>query len=103
LMTAGSRRDYHLLQEYMRACRRTGGIVLALGNDVVMLNDHARQVLDPSDQAALIGHATEALSRPHPGAVTPLFATRHAQTIGYFFISAAKVSSRFESRQSNIS
>jgi len=70
LMTAGSRRDYHLLQEYMRACRRTGGIVLALGNDVVMLNDHARQVLDPSDQAALIGHATEALSRPHPGAVS---------------------------------
>src|SRR6266550_3250379 len=70
LLAAGSRRDYHLLQEYMRACRRTGGIVLALGNDVVMLNDHARQVLDPSDQAALIGRATEALSRPHPGAVS---------------------------------
>jgi transcriptional regulator of acetoin/glycerol metabolism len=69
-MTAGSRRDYHLLQEYTRACRRTGGIVLALGNDVVMLNDHARRLLDPSDQAALIGHATEALSRPHPGAVS---------------------------------
>src|SRR6266567_2289318 len=70
LMTAGSRRDYHLLQEYMRACRRTGGIVLALGNDVVMLNDHARQVLDPGDQPALIGHATETLASRHPGAVT---------------------------------
>jgi transcriptional regulator of acetoin/glycerol metabolism len=70
LMAAGSRRDYQLLQEYMRACRRTGGIVLALGNDVVMLNDHARRVLDPGDQTALIGHATEALSRPHPGAVS---------------------------------
>ena len=46
----------------MRACRRTGGIVLALGNDVVMLNDHARRVLDPGDQSALIGHATEALA-----------------------------------------
>ena len=70
LLAAGSSRDLHLLQEYVRACRRTGGIVLALGNDVVMLNDHARQVLDPADQSALIGHATEALARPNPGAVT---------------------------------
>src|SRR6266852_7250253 len=69
LLASGSRRDYHLLQEYMRACRRTGGIVLALGNDVVMLNDHARRMLDPGDQAALIGHATEALAGQHPGAV----------------------------------
>src|SRR5260370_1261969 len=70
MLAAGSRRDMHLLQEYVRACRRTGGIVLALGNDVLMLNDHARQVLDPHDQSALIGHATDALARPNPGAVT---------------------------------
>ena len=70
LLTAGSSRDLQLLQEYVRACRRTGGIVLALGNDVVMLNDHARRVLDPADQSALIGHATEALARQNPGAVT---------------------------------
>ena len=70
MLAAGSRRDLHLLQEYVRACRRTGGIVLALGNDVVMLNDHARRVLDPGDQSALIGHATEALARQAPGAVT---------------------------------
>ena len=70
LLAAGSNRDLRLLQEYVRACRRTGGIVLALGNDVVMLNDHARRVLDPADQSALIGHATEALAREHPGAVS---------------------------------
>ena len=70
LLAAGSHRDLHLLQEYVRACRRTGGIVLALGHDVVMLNDHARRVLDPADQSALIGHATEALARHNPGAVT---------------------------------
>jgi len=70
LLAAGSNRDLQLLQEYVRACRRTGGIVLALGNDVVMLNDHARRVLDPGDQSALIGHATEALARGNPGAVT---------------------------------
>ena len=70
LVTASSTRDIDLLQEYVRACRRTGGIVLALGNDVVMLNDHARTMLDPGDQAALIGHATEALTRRAAGAVT---------------------------------
>jgi transcriptional regulator of acetoin/glycerol metabolism len=70
LLNASSGRDLRLLQEYLRACRRTGGIVLALGNDVVMLNDHARRVLDPGDQAALIGHAIDVLARRHPGAVT---------------------------------
>jgi sigma-54 dependent transcriptional regulator, acetoin dehydrogenase operon transcriptional activator AcoR len=70
LVTASSSRDIDLLQEYVRVCRRTGGIVMALGNDVVMLNDHARTLLDPGDQAALIGHATEALTRRTAGAVT---------------------------------
>ena len=70
LLTAGSSRDIQLLQEYVRACRRTGGIVLALGNDVVMLNDHARRLLDPGDQSALIGHAMEALASGSGGAVT---------------------------------
>ena len=31
-----------------------------LGNDVVMMNDYARRILDPADQAALIGQAAEA-------------------------------------------
>jgi sigma-54 dependent transcriptional regulator, acetoin dehydrogenase operon transcriptional activator AcoR len=70
LVTASSSRDIDLLQEYVRVCRRTGGIVMALGNDVVMLNDHARTLLDPGDQAALIGHATEALTRHTTGAVS---------------------------------
>ncbi len=64
-------RDLRLLQEYTRACRHTGGIVLALGQDVVMLNDHARNALSPVDQAVLISQATEALGRPPAsGAVT---------------------------------
>jgi transcriptional regulator of acetoin/glycerol metabolism len=71
LSEVSSSRDLRLLQEYTRACRHTGGIVLALGNDVVMLNDHARQTLSPGDQAVLISQATEALGRRQPsGAVT---------------------------------
>jgi transcriptional regulator of acetoin/glycerol metabolism len=70
LSEASNSRDLRLLQEYTRACRHTGGIVLALGNDVVMLNDHARQALSPADQAVLISQAADALGRPAPGAVT---------------------------------
>jgi sigma-54 dependent transcriptional regulator, acetoin dehydrogenase operon transcriptional activator AcoR len=67
--TSGSR-NLRLLQEYARTCRHTGGIVLALGNDIVMLNDHARQALSPADQSELISQATEALGRHSAGAVT---------------------------------
>jgi transcriptional regulator of acetoin/glycerol metabolism len=70
LSEASNGRDLRLLQEFTRACRHTGGIVLALGNDVVMLNDHARQALSPADQAVLISQAADALGRPPSGAVT---------------------------------
>ncbi|HEX4831963.1 MAG TPA: GAF domain-containing protein [Trebonia sp.] len=70
LAAVSSSRDVRLLREYNRACRHTGGIVLALGNDIVMLNDHARRALGPGDQAALITQAGEALGRRQPGAVT---------------------------------
>ena len=70
LLSGSSGREFNLLEEYVRACRRTGGIVLAIGNDVVMMNDYARRILDPADQAALIGQAAEVLARRHAGAVT---------------------------------
>jgi sigma-54 dependent transcriptional regulator, acetoin dehydrogenase operon transcriptional activator AcoR len=69
LAETGGGRNLRLLQEYARTCRHTGGIVLALGNDVVMLNDNARQALSPADQAELISQATEALGRQPAGAV----------------------------------
>jgi transcriptional regulator of acetoin/glycerol metabolism len=69
LLTDSSAQELELLQEYLRACRRTNGIVLALNDDVVMMNDHARQILDPGDQAILLGQAGEALSAGRGGAV----------------------------------
>jgi transcriptional regulator of acetoin/glycerol metabolism len=69
LLADASAQELELLQEYLRACRRTNGIVLALNNDVVMMNDRARQVLDPGDQAVLLGQAGEALGTGRPGAV----------------------------------
>ena len=69
LLTGSGEREFELLQEYLRACRRTAGIVLALNHDVVMMNDYARQVLDPGDQVVLLGQAAEALASRHPGTV----------------------------------
>ncbi len=61
--------EYELLEEYLRACRRTAGIVLALNSDTVMMNDYARHVLDPGDQVALLGSAGDALAADHLGPV----------------------------------
>jgi sigma-54 dependent transcriptional regulator, acetoin dehydrogenase operon transcriptional activator AcoR len=66
LLNDSSGRELELLQEYLRACRRNAGIVLALNGEVVMMNDQARQVLDPSDQGVLLAQAAEALGSRHP-------------------------------------
>jgi transcriptional regulator of acetoin/glycerol metabolism len=69
LLNDSSAQEIELLQEYLRACHHSNGIVLALSNDVVMMNDHARQVLEPGDQAVLLGQAGEALAGGRPGPV----------------------------------
>src|SRR4249920_174833 len=70
LVNDSTAREFRLMQEYLRACRHTSGIVLALSADVVMMNDSARQVLDPADQIAVLGHAAEALASRRPTAMT---------------------------------
>src|SRR5580692_12814906 len=67
LLADSSARELQLMQEYMRACRRTSGIVLALNNDVVMMNEYDRQVLDPGDQGVLLGQAAEMLASLQAG------------------------------------
>ena len=69
LLNHSSAREFQLLQDYLRACRHTGGIVFALADDMVMMNDCARGVLDHGDQAALLGHAAQALAGGHLGPV----------------------------------
>jgi transcriptional regulator of acetoin/glycerol metabolism len=69
LLTDTSAQEMQLLQEYLRVCKRTSGMVFALSRDTVMLNDYARQVLDPADQAVLLGQAAEALNAGQHGPV----------------------------------
>ena len=66
LLDDSSAGELELLREYLRACRYTGGIVLALTHDMVLMNDQARDTLDPGDQAALLGRAAQALAGDHP-------------------------------------
>src|ERR1700722_11058431 len=61
LLTDSNAREFELLQEYLRACRRSAGIVLAINSEVVMMNEPPRQVLDAGDQTVLLAQATEAL------------------------------------------
>ena len=69
LLHDSSAGEFQLLQEYLRACRYTGGFVFALTHDMVLMNDQARDMLDPGDQAALLGHAAGALADGHPAVV----------------------------------
>lgn len=62
LLAETGTRELALFQEYLRACRRSSGIVLAVDTDVAMVNDRARAVLDPADQAALLQHGADALA-----------------------------------------
>jgi len=66
LLNGSSAEEFELLREYLRTCRYAGGFVFALANDMVLMNDQARDTLDPGDQAALLAHAAEALAGDHP-------------------------------------
>lgn len=50
-----------LVDEYLRACHRSANIVLAVGDEIGMVNDRARSVLAPADQSELLRYAAEAL------------------------------------------
>jgi transcriptional regulator of acetoin/glycerol metabolism len=59
-------RELGLFTEYLRACRRGQGIVFAVNNSLVMLNEHARRLLTPEDQAAMLAKAAEVLTARRP-------------------------------------
>jgi transcriptional regulator of acetoin/glycerol metabolism len=52
--------DQALLSDYYAVCRHTGGSVIALGDEVFMINAHAQQHFDSTDQAALIDRTRDA-------------------------------------------
>jgi transcriptional regulator of acetoin/glycerol metabolism len=62
LVEQSSRRELALLNDYLATCRRNHGAVIAVGHDLLMLNDRARELLGPGDQAPLLAEAMDALA-----------------------------------------
>jgi transcriptional regulator of acetoin/glycerol metabolism len=65
VLDQSGRREHLLLQDYLRACRRGRGAVFAIGADLLMMNDRAREQFDPRDQRSLLAEAMEALGSGH--------------------------------------
>jgi sigma-54 dependent transcriptional regulator, acetoin dehydrogenase operon transcriptional activator AcoR len=55
-------RELAVLHDYLAACRRTNSAIFAIGPDLVMSNDRARELVSPLDQTALIAGAMEAMT-----------------------------------------
>lgn len=62
MVEQSSRRELALLNDYLSTCHRHRGAVLGVGPDLLMLNDRARELLGPGDQAPLLAEALDALS-----------------------------------------
>ncbi|QNE16890.1 Fis family transcriptional regulator [Kribbella qitaiheensis] len=63
LLSDSSAREQELLQEYLLAGRRSGDMVLAVNDDLLLMNTSAQQNLDASDQAAVLAHAADILAQ----------------------------------------
>jgi sigma-54 dependent transcriptional regulator, acetoin dehydrogenase operon transcriptional activator AcoR len=59
-MQAGSR-EQALLRDYLEATWRSKGAVLAIRDDIVVMNDLARHLFTNADHAALLSHGSEAM------------------------------------------
>jgi transcriptional regulator of acetoin/glycerol metabolism len=62
LLERSGRRELELLHAYRLACHRNRGAVLAVGHDVLMLNDRARELVLPADLMPMIARARDALA-----------------------------------------
>lgn len=62
LLAEAGRRELAVLNDYLVACRRNRGAVLAVGEDLLMMNDRARELLDPAEREALLAEAGEAMA-----------------------------------------
>jgi transcriptional regulator of acetoin/glycerol metabolism len=63
LLSDSSAREQQLLQEYLLAGRKSGEMVLAINDDLLLMNAAAQQNLDGSDQAAVLAHAADILAQ----------------------------------------
>lgn len=58
--------DRALLHDYHLACRHSGRPVIAIGDEVLMINDLTHRVFDSHDQAAIIDRTRDSRGRAEP-------------------------------------
>lgn len=66
MLASTGARELSLFREYLASCRRGSGAVLAVNQDVVMVNSHAEELYDVTDRAALISHAADVAGSAKP-------------------------------------
>jgi transcriptional regulator of acetoin/glycerol metabolism len=64
LNTLKTESEVALLSAYRQQSRKHPGHVLAVGGDIVLMNQYLRQALEPADQIALLSNATEMIQAP---------------------------------------
>ncbi|MBB2501215.1 sigma-54-dependent Fis family transcriptional regulator [Amycolatopsis echigonensis] len=69
MLASTGARELSLFREYLAACQRGSGAVLAVNQDVVMVNSHAEERYDVTDRSALITHATDLAGSAKPATV----------------------------------
>ena len=57
-----SARELAVLQTFLQSSRRLGDMVMAVDDDLFLMNAKARESLDATDQRAVLGHAAELLA-----------------------------------------
>ena len=66
LLRSVSSRELTLLSDYLTACRNAAGPIVAVNDEIVMMNRHAQQKLAPDDRAALLSCTANAADKPSP-------------------------------------
>ncbi|MDQ0381245.1 sigma-54-dependent Fis family transcriptional regulator [Amycolatopsis thermophila] len=69
MLAGAGARELALFREYLAACRRGSGAILAVNEDVVMVNNHAQELYDAADRAALITHTADVAGTTTPATV----------------------------------
>ncbi|MGH3501553.1 MAG: sigma-54-dependent Fis family transcriptional regulator [Nocardioidaceae bacterium] len=81
LLTHTNMREFALLRAYLQACRQTTGIAMAFNNELAMMNDCARQLLDADDQAMLLQYARRAFTEDNTISATITLPTGTAASL----------------------
>lgn len=66
LLASAGTRELSLFREYLASCQRGSGAILAVNEDVIMVNSHAEELYDVSDRAALISHTADVAGSTKP-------------------------------------